>query len=117
MTFLRTAILLGMLALLPVSVFAGGNVIEQVTDGVCQCLQECKDDNISIQGKELQSCIQKVAKPYVKQLKKMYLDKDDPNAQEKFAEKLSMQLSVAMSNKCPDMLEFILEEFPELQDN
>jgi hypothetical protein len=96
--------------------FAGGNVINEVTSGVCECLEACKKEEAQIQGRTFQTCIQKVAKPHIKELKKMYLDKNDPNAEEKFATKIAMQLGVSMADKCPDMLEFIMEEFPELQD-
>ena len=116
MTYFKTVIILLLFFLPAYPAIAGSTVIDKVADGVCNCLQESKKENQSIQTKEFKSCIEKVSKPYAKQLKKMLLEKDEPDAEKKFAEKLAIQLGMSMSSKCPDMLNFILEEFPELQD-
>jgi hypothetical protein len=47
----------------------------------------------------------------------MYLNKDDPNAEKKFAATIAMKLAAVMAERCPNMLEFIMEELPELQQD
>ncbi len=95
---------------------ASSELLNKVTDGVCECLQASKDEGQSLKGKEFQNCIQKVTKPYAKELKKEYLDKKGADAEQKFMEKLAMQLGMTMISRCPDMLEFIMQEIPELQE-
>jgi hypothetical protein len=107
-------LVLGFLIWIPCFTFAGENTLHEVTQGVCNCLEACKKDNTAIQDKSFQTCIQKAAKPYIKELKKMYQDKNDPDDEQAFAEKLAMQLGLKMASTCPAMLEFILEEFPGL---
>lgn len=114
MNFMKFILFLGLLFWGSRFSVAGDNTLNEVTNGVCHCLETCKNDNMPIQGSSFQTCIQKAAKPHIKELKKMYLDKDDPDNELAFAEKLAMQLGLKMASKCPAMLEFILEEFPEL---
>jgi hypothetical protein len=113
----KIILVLSFLIRLAPAVFAGDDIIDKVTDGVCNCLEEGKKANLSIENKQYQICIEKATKSYAKQLKKMYLNKDEPNAEQKFASTIAMKLALIMVEKCPDMLEFIMEEMPELQQD
>lgn len=107
---------LGLIMLFHVSARGGDNVMDKLSNGVCDCLETCKKQDASVKGSAFQGCVQKVAKPYMKELKKQLLNDDDLDPDMAVLNKLAMQLGMSMAQKCPAMLEFILQEMPELQE-
>lgn len=109
--------LLGVLfaLLLTLNMQGGDNVIEKVGNGVCDCLEACKKEEASVKGKAFQGCVQKAAKPHLKELKKLFLKSGDEDPDMAMMNELAVQMGLALAKKCPAMLEFILEEMPELQ--
>lgn len=99
-----------------VSVRGGDNVMDKISNGVCDCLETCKKEDASVKGSAFQGCVQKVAKPYMKDLKKQLQKPDNTDPDMAIVNQLAMQLGMSMAQKCPAMLEYILQEMPELQE-